>query len=261
MNLPLDAKIKVISALTKDFVDEVVSCSGESIPVEKTYTITASGDGTRVKLAARKAAFESFDIPSPIVKFAFDTRRIDQEVIRNPRSNLQYFHRHDQFIDEDDSKKLKTFAKFARVLGDLKDKFEKSPEWFNSYARQLYDQVERVLRVKEADFDIFRPHLNYLEQLIYARYRLGIEEADAMTDKQIYNIILSKDEELIGRANYLKETQSSEAVEEKKIVIDGSSKTTQESIVSALFGGDSLRKDGEKSVTRTITITINDSVS
>lgn len=260
MNLPLDAKIQVISALTKDFVDEVVSCSGDAVPVEKTYMITSSGDGTRVKLAARKAAFKSFET-SPIVKFAFDTRRIDQETTRNPRSNLQYFHRHDQFIDESDSNKLKTFAKFARVLSDLKDKFEKSPEWFNSYARQLYDQVGRVLRVKEADLDIFRPHLNYLEQLIYARYRLGMEEAEAMPEKQVYNIILSKDEELIGRGNYLRETQSAETVETKKMVIDGSSKTTQESIVSALFGGDSLRKDGEKSVTRTITITINDSVS
>jgi hypothetical protein len=261
MNIPLDAKVKVISALAKDFVDEVVSCSCDVLPNEKTYTITSSDDGCMAKQAARKAAFESFGVISPIVKLAFDTRRIDQEVTRNPRSNLQYFHRHDQFIDEGDSKKLKTFAKFARVLGDLKNKYEKSPEWFNSYARQLYDQVGRVLRVKEADLDIFRPHLNYLEQLIYARYRLAMEQAENMPEKQISNIILSKDEELIGRNNYLKETQSAENVEAKKIVIDGSSKTTQESIVSALFGGDSLRKDGEKSVTRTITITINDSVS
>jgi hypothetical protein len=259
MDFPLDAKIKILSSLAADFVDLVVSHDLPEVPLTKTYTIESSDEGGVVKQAARIAAFEAFE-SSPIIKLAFDTRRIDQTSERNPRTNLQYWHRTDQFIEEGDEKNLKIFAKLARVMDDIKKRLGKEPEWFESYARQLYDQTNRILRVKEADLDIFRPQLSYLEQLIFARYRLSMNDLYKMAEKDIANRILSKDENLIGRAVYLKETKSSEDESIGKVVTGDMGKTTQESIVNAIFGGAGMRKDGEKSVSRTITITIRDDV-
>lgn len=257
MSFPLDAKIKILSSLATDFADLVVSHDLTEVPLTKTYKIESSDEGGVVKQAARMAAFSSFD--SPIIKLAFDTRRVDQEGTRNPRTNLQYWHRTDQFIDAGDEKNLKIFAKLARVMDDIKKKLGKEPEWFESYARQLYDQTNRILRVKEADLDIFRPRLSYLEQLIFARYRLSMGDLSKMGESDIANRILSKDENLIGRSVYLKETKSEEEPV-GKVVTGDMGKTTQESIVNAIFGGAGMRKDGEKSVSRTITITIRDDV-
>jgi hypothetical protein len=256
MKLPLDAKVQLISQLTEDFVKLVES--GEPIPESKTYTIVSSEDGGSSGQAARLAAFAAME-PHPITKLAFDTRRVDQENDRNPRKNLQYWHRTDQFIDDGDEKALKTFAKLAKVLKHLKKKLGTQPEWFESYARQLYDNVYRILRVKESDLDIFRPQMNYLEQLIFARYRLSMENLEKFSEDKIEQRILSKDEELIGRSAYLKETESDEPAAPQGFSKDSNS-TTQESIVNAIFGGAGMRRDGERTVERTITITIRDNV-
>lgn len=256
MKLPIDAKIELLSKLTEDFVR--YSRTGSALPDSLTYHIIASNEGGTVNHAARLGALESF-IPAPIRKFAFDTRRVDQEGSRNPRKNLQYWHRSDQFIDEGDEKNLKVFARLAKVLGGLKNKLGTSPEWFESYTRQLYDNVYRILRVKEADLDIFRPQMSYLEQLIYARYRLSMENLEKFGEEKISEIILSKDEELIGRSAYLEETKPEE--EAKVITKDSLGRSTQESIVNAIFGpGGNFRKDGERTVERVITIKIIDSV-
>jgi len=260
MKLPLDAKISVISRIAKDFVDCVES---ESVPAELTYRTLYVDGGVEETQKARMAAFAELT-PSPITKFAFDTRRVDQEGSRNPRKNLQYWHRSDQFIDEGDEKRLKTFAKLAKVLNKMKDRLGTSPEWFESYSRQLYDNVFRILRVKEADLDIFRPQISYLEQLVFARYRLSMENLEKYSEEKLEERLLSKDEELIGRSLYLKETQT----EESELVSKSMSKEaplqtgglTQESIVNAIFGGQSLLKSGDKSVERTITITLRDNV-
>lgn len=255
MKLPLDAKIQAISQLTNDFIDLVEN--GKPEPESKTYKIVSSEGGGSVGISARLAAFSSMQ-NQPLVKLAFDTRRVDQENDRNPRKNLQYWHRTDQFIDEDDNENLKTFAKLAKILNNLKKKLGTQPEWFESYTRQLYDNVYRILRVKEADLDIFRPQINYLEQLIFARYRLSMENLKKFSEDKIEERILAKDEDLIGRASYLKETEPDEPA--KPITKDSMTTSTQESIVNAIFGGAGMRRDGERTVERTITITIRDNV-
>lgn len=257
MKLPLDAKIQAISQLTNDFVQMVES--GTAVPESKTYKVVSSDGGGEVARAARQAAFASMDRP-PLTKLAFDTRRVDQENDRNPRKNLQYWHRSDPFIDEGDEANLKTFAKLAKVLNRMKKKLGTQPEWFESYARQLYDNVYRILRVKEADLDIFRPQMNYLEQLIFARYRLSMEDLQKFSEESIEGRILAKDEDLIGRASYLKETEPEETEKQPGFTKDSMTPSTQESIVNAIFGGAGMRRDGERTVERTITITIRDNV-
>lgn len=256
--LPIDAKINLISDIVSDF--NILASDNNSIIGNRVYKITSSDGGGIVRQAARMAAFDEL-IPMPLTKFAFDTRRVDQEGSRNPRKNLQYWHRSDQFIDEADEANLKTFAKLAKVLGKLKNKLGTSPEWFESYSRQLYDNVFRILRVKESDLDIFRPQMSYLEQLIFARYRLSMEDLKKFSEEKITDRILSKDEDLIGRASYLDETKP----DEPNMIKDSNSsnaiqKTTQESIVNAIFGGEGMRRDGERTVERVITIKITENV-
>lgn len=262
MSLPIDAKINLLSEVVDDYID-YIDTNGY-VPSEKSYKITSLEESRMVKQAARQAAFDNISInkESPLIKLAFDTRHIDQEKSRNPRTNLQYWHRAQQFIDENDEKKLKTFARLANLLTNLKKTFGSSPEWFESYSRQLYDNVHRIIRVKEADLDIFRPQLSYLEQLIYARYRLTMENIEKYSDKQLQDCLLSKDESLIGRNNYLKEVKADEELSSNTIVKNTSTdQTTQESIINAIFGANSnFRKDGERTVSRTITIKITDEV-
>lgn len=257
MKLPLDAKIELVSKLTDDFVN--YSKGLKEVPNEFTYSVLSSSEGGTVNHVARLAALAAM-IPEAITKVAFDTRRIDQEGSRNPRKNLQYWHRTDQFIDEDDEKNLKTFAKLAKVLVKLKEKLGTSPEWFESYTRQLYDNVHRILRVKESDLDIFRPQMSYLEQLIFARYRLSMEDLQKFSEDKLTESILKKDEDLIGRSAYLEETKPETEEKSSGISKDSMTKTTQESIVNAIFGSANLRRDGERTVERTITIKITDNV-
>jgi len=257
MKFPLDAKIQVIQELTNDFVECV---NGKEVPESKGYSVTASREGGLVRLAAREAAYGKI-VPTPLVKMAFDTRRVNQETDRNPRKNLQYWHRSDPFVSEDDEVKLNTFAKLAKVLNKMKETLGTSPEWFESYSRQLYDNVYRIIRVKEADMDIFRPQVSYLEQIVYARYRLTLDDVDNFSEEALEKKILAKDEELVGRSKYLKATQPEpEVVKTSEVQHTAPMALTQASFIDAIFGTGSLVKGGDKSVERTITITLRDNV-
>jgi hypothetical protein len=259
-NLPLDGKASLCEKIAQDY-ESYIDLGMTLCPTNPTYKIIAREENLGIKLEARLAAFKSFDSPAPIIKQAFDTRRVNQETDRNPRQNLQYWHRADAFIDKEDEGKLTIFANLMSILNDIKTDFGTQPEWFESYSRILYDNVHRILRIKQADLDIFKPQLSYLEQLVFARYRLSMEDLSKFSKEDIRAKLLSKDEALLKRGNYLNETgiTKGSAVENKNIVIDGS-KTTQESLIQALFGGGAIRKDGEKNVSRTITITISDNV-
>jgi hypothetical protein len=253
--LPLDAKITLLHKMAEDF-EYYLSEGGATCPREQTYRFSSRDEDRGIVRIARSSALNS--LSKPITKVAFDTRRVDQEHDRNPRKNLQYYHRADAFIDEDDNSKLNKFAKLLNVVGEIKKDLGAEPEWFESYARQLHDQLTRILRVKQADLDIFKPQLSYLEQLLYARYRLNMDDLEKLSAVDLRARILSKDESLIKRGDYLRATGVVDD-KPKQIVVDGK-QTTQESIVNAIFGGDNLRKDGERTVERTITIKIVDSI-
>jgi hypothetical protein len=263
MKIPLDGQAILLEKMAAEYTD-YIDLGITNCPKEFVYKISSKDESSDVVRAARVAAMAELN-SGQIKKYAFDTRRIDQEWVRNPRVNLQYWHRANEFIDSDDQSKLTTFANLMSVLNDLKAEFGSQPEWFESYSRVLYDNVERILRIKQADLDIFKPQLTYLEQLIFARYRMSVEDLSKFGREEIRARILSKDEALLKRGDYLKQTggivkDSDNNKNDKQIVIDGN-KTTQESIVNAIFGGTGMRRDGEKNVTRTITITINDKVT
>ena len=79
----------------------------------------------------------------------------------------------------------------------------------------------------------------------------------------MYDQLIKRDEELIRRDAYIKVTND-ESVKQSGLAIgkdgNGLNASTQDSIINAIFGKQDLRRDGEKKVERTITITIKDEV-
>lgn len=253
--LPLDAKIKLLNAVADNYVN--YASAGYLCPKTQVFSITSREEGREVSRSARLAAFATFS--APIVKRAFDTRKVDQINERNPRRNLQYWQRTDEFVTEEDNDKIKTFARLNKVLENIKSDYGEQPEWFDSYAYQLYESTSRILKLRDSDLEVFRPQMNYLEQLVSARYHLTLDDIKKQGAKALQSKILSKDEALLKRGAFLNETGGFPAKPEK-IVIDGQGNNTQKAIIEAIFGNTNIRKDGEKTVERTITITIKDNV-
>lgn len=288
-SLPNDGVVEIVNKLANDF-NLFVNEADPIIPNELTYSIVSSEN--EVEKGIRKVAMEQ--LTQPLVKLAFDTRRINQETDRNPRTNLQYWHRSDEFITQEQQKKINVFAKLYNILEDIKETYGSLKEWHESYVRVLYDNVSRTLRIKQADSDIFGPQLSYLEQLLYARYRLSLDQVESLEVESIADTLLSKDENLLKRGiffdknnlskNSHNEPASLEIPQAKSfvsktaptpvyasapnsnnipeihnhIVIDG--KTNQDSLNSLLSAATLVRKNDEKVIERTITIKIRDEV-
>jgi len=256
--LTLEGNAELLSKLTDDFYQLAIS-KAKTVPTQRIYRIASASESTFVNRSARKAALRAL-VKKPLTKVAIDSRRIDQEAIRNPRRNLQYWRRSGQFVDDDMQDKLNVFAKLMDVLNGVKKDYGTEPEYHDSYVRELYGHVERALRLKTGDKDYFGPQLAYLEQLLFARYRLSMEQLRKQSASEIKQAILSKDEDLLKRGVYLNNTGGLNKNSDKSssIVVDG--KTTPQNIVEAIFGNNNLRRDGDRKVERTITITITDEV-
>lgn len=240
-----------LAELNEKMAEDFISYSGDNLamPSKLQYNVGIGGDFSSLR-SSRLAVLASYK-PKGFVKQAFDTRRVDQEHSRNPRSNLQYWHRSQEFIEAEDQRRIDIFAKLLDPLEQIKQKYGTHVEYFDSYSRVLHDAVNRVLRIKEADQDIFRPQLNYLEQLLFARYRLDLEKLEKSSKQELEHIIISRDEKLLKRG-----TLSPIPVGINK----NGDETVGTNIVNAIFGNNEFRRHGEKSVTRTITITITDKV-
>lgn len=237
----------------------MISKGSYSIPQKRIYKVASSAEPCGIARSARRAALLRISGELPIHKFAFDARKTDQDLDRNPRSNLQYYNRSQQYIDEEDQKRLESFARLIKPLEAIKDKFGSHPEYFHSYARKLHENVKSILKVRESDMDVFRPQMDYLEQLLYARYRISTEDLDKMGGDKLGEKILSKDEDLLKRGSFMHITGDQEGSEKQanlSIVKDGDKLSND--LIKTLFG--SSRKDGEKTIERTVTITIRDSV-
>lgn len=256
------------------------------IPKQQIYKIVCEDESPKIERSARKHALASIEKSSGFTKVAIDSRRIDQCWDRNPRPTIQFFTRSQPFIDEKDQGDINVFAKLMNSLIEIKASYGDQPEYFESYARVLYDNVERILRLKQGDLEIYRPQLEYLKQLIYARYRLSMDNIVALGNNELKDRILSKDENLIKRGLFLKQTEDPnkktgniqnkkiiEAIEEivplkKAVEVEsvGINKNTEQAvqqynqsgIAEAIFGNN-IRKPGEKNSSRTITITIKES--
>lgn len=267
--LPFDGRVKLIDNLVDDLV--AYAHNDATIPSKRIYKVAISREHNSIQRDARSAAMRSIGdtIPS-IKKIAFDTRRINQQTQRIPRPNLQYWNRSQQFVDDECENSVKALSNLLKPLENIKIKYGHHPEYFQSYARSLHDSVKRAVKVSGDNLEIFKPQLDYLEQLVFARYRLSMEDLEKLSTEVIYDRIIKRDEELIRRDAYLRATSNeteitveSEPKKSNNVILKDSDKTgglTQDSIVNAIFGNNKIRRDGEKKVERTITITIRDEV-
>lgn len=154
----------------------------------------------------RKKALLKFSKEQEIVKVAFDTRRVNQEVDYIPRRGLQNYHRSEQFISDAMMVKIQSFSRLASILEILKSKYGKEPEWQDSYTRVLHAAVEKGLRKNQSDGDFseMQPSvgsLDYLQELMYVRYRLTPEDLSTMSEQQLCTAVLNKDENLLHKGS------------------------------------------------------------
>lgn len=195
------------------------------------------------------------NINKPIIKKAFDTRRINQYTDYNPRRNLQYYHRSEPFLTKDNSEKIKTFFKLKTAIDSIKEDFIGDPEWHDSYCRILCSALDRTLRIEQKDMDFSKPQIDYLEELLYLRYRLKNEDITKLNEKELRNIILDRDEKLLYKqiySNYnnggmLKNNSSEQLIK------------SNDNLVDRLFADVKASKEN-KNVERSVTITINDKI-
>lgn len=257
--LSLSGNAELISKMAADYA-KIASAGQTQLSANRIYIVKDDAESGAIVRSARKKALQT--LAQPIVKNALDSRRIDQEETRSPRRGLQYYHRSDEFVSEDLQRKLNTFSRLMTVLDNIKDNYGKENAWHDSYARELYNHTERALRLKVADGDYHEPQLAFLEQLIYARYRLSMEEIDRMDKVLLKKAILKKDEDLEKRGVYIEHTGGLEKESTGPLVIDSNNSkgSTQQNLVEAIFGNNNFRRDGERKVERTITIKITDNV-
>jgi len=250
--LPLDGNCTLLNKIATDY-GKLVEAGAEEICANRLYKVECSSETAVIIRSARKTVFSG--LTSGFKKVAFDTRRTDREE-RNPRSNLQHWTRSASFTPEEDQKQINAFSKLVAPLSDIKKSFDGEQDYFKSFARELHDNVNRVLRLDIKDGDTHYSQLNYLEQLLFARYRLSVDNILAMGEIELKNRILEKDETLMKRGVQVDKNQIKSGF---SVDVSKNGMATQENIINAIFGA-SVRKAGEKNVERTVTITIRDTV-
>jgi hypothetical protein len=253
--LNLKGKINILTKLAEDFNFSVES---RVVPESIQYKVSDTREDLVVENSARVAFYRMALGATGLTKVAFDTRKFNSETERNPRAGLQHYHRSDEFLNRDDEKRIEILARLIAPLNDIKSKYGADTDWHDSYARVLLDNLNKALIVKESEVDVFRPQIEYLSQILDLRYRLSLDDIAKMSSEELSQVILKKDEKLLKKGSFLKEMVKREP--EKVVVKDGNGGITQESIVNAIFGNNNIRRDGEKTVERTITITIKDTV-
>jgi len=182
-----------------------------------------------------------------IIKNAFDSRRVSPTEI-NPRRNLQNYQRSDEFIDTEVENNLKNFFKVKAAIETIKDDFQLDPEWNDSYARILLSSIDNTLRIDQKDFDFSKKQMNYINELLFLRYRITPENIQKFNEQEIRSIILNKDEKLKHRQIF-----SNYKTTEKPIV------KQNDNLLDQLFGNVKASKDN-KEVERSVTITIKDKI-
>jgi hypothetical protein len=157
----------------------------------------------QASISLRKTALGNLSSNS-LVKVAFDTRRVNQETDYIPRRGLQNYHRSDQFISEAYAQKIANFTKLKNILDEIKNKYGKHPEWQDSYCRVLLNTLNQSLRTiqQDGDFGDTQPSIgsfDYVEELLFTRYRLEMNNIAKYGEEQLKDILLSKDEPLIRK--------------------------------------------------------------
>jgi hypothetical protein len=210
-----------------------------------------------------RAALESLAVDNGgMAKVAFDTRRINSETTVNPRRNLQNYQRTEPFISPEISQKIKNLFKVKTAADLIKGQFMGDPDWLDSNSRILCNAVDNTLRVEQKDYDFFKPQFDYLDELLYLRYRLATADIERLPEEEIKNILLSKDEKLMHKslyANYGSREQINKISEQPLPMVKQPSYIQEDSLMEKLFGNVKANKEN-KNVKRSINITIADSI-
>lgn len=210
-----------------------------------------------------RSALETLAVEGPgITKVAFDTRRINSETTVNPRRNLQNYQRSEPFISPEISEKIKNLFK-VKVAADLiKEQFIGDPDWLDSNSRILCNSIDNTLRVEQKDYDFFKPQFDYLDELLYLRYRLASSDIERLPEEEIKNVLLSRDEKLMHKslyANYRPKEPMSKVSDQPLPIVKQPSFVQEDSLMEKLFGNIKANKEN-KNVKRSINITIADSI-
>lgn len=219
---------------------QLISSGSESLPARKQAILL------------RKAGLKAYTSSEGFTKVAFDTRRIDQETEYNPRRGLQNYNRSEAFLTEAVGRKLVHLAKLRNVLESLREEFGREHEWQDSNARVLLATLNNGLRagLNDGDYATTQPaqgSLDYIEELLHVRYRLGFDDLSRMSDLELRKAILSKDEEITRKGVH-------QALEITKGDVQ---KQSYDTLMDKLFSGCRASEDNPD-VERTITITIRD---
>jgi hypothetical protein len=194
--------------------------------------------------------------PAPIQKLAFDSRRTNQYTDYNPRGNLQYYHRSAPFTPKPIAESIKTFLKLKTAADTIKDDFLGDPDFFSSYARVLCAALDRTLRIEQKDGDWSVAQMDYLKELLYLRYRLKEEDIEKLSEVELRNIVLDRDEKLAHKQIYAALNNGGMM---KKSAPAPAVASANDQLIEKLFGGVKATAN-EKNVKRSITITIDDSI-
>jgi len=138
----------------------------------------------------------------PMTKVAFDPKYFDSELEVNPRRNLQNFHSSSSIMSEEFSKKLGVCKRLYDITTKIKDKFEREPEYQESYCRVLYTRLERALRESAADSKYSGSQqslgsISHIEEIMYDRYRLSFDDIMDKSGDEVMNIIMARDPKLL----------------------------------------------------------------
>lgn len=219
------------------------------------YDLIASGiSGIKERNDSINLRKEAINNMSGFKKVAFDTRRIDQGLEIIPRRGLQNYHRSESFISQGMQNKINNLQKLKNVLSDIKDKYEQNSEWQDSYARVLDSTLENGLRISFADNDYSENQqstasLDYIEELLQVRYRLGMQDIEKLGELDLEKLILSKDESLIKKI-----IPTTVKISKNEIATQ-----SYDTLMEKLFGNVKA-SENQKYVKRTVTITIEDSL-
>lgn len=197
-------------------------------------------------ISLRRKAFSQ--LFQPLVKQAFDTRRIDQETQYIARRGLKHYNRSDEFITESQQGKIADFKKIKNTVQEIKSVYGKDPNWQDSYCRILLSTLDTALRVNVNDGDFADTQtsvgsFDYVDELLFARYRLDVNNISKYGNEELKSIILNKDKSLFRDAAV--------TITNKDIVTK-----SYDGLMDKLFNVFATTENPE--VERTVTITIKD---
>ena len=216
-------------------------------PTELNYSCSRDSSDDLIESLAKTASLKKFG--SNFVKTAFDTRKANLQTDRNPRENLQFYNRSASYITEDEQKKIELFEKVKKALDEIEKNYEGQKEYLVSYSRVLLEALDNLLKEKDGHLDVFAPKFEYISQILYLRYRLTLDEIEKLDIPTLKTRILEKDEDLLKRGIKKENKEQPNQIVKAK-----------DNLLESLFGTANLRQNGEKTVERTITITIKDSI-